>query len=277
MDISWLEILLYGIVSGLTEFLPVSAQAHQTILLNIFGLEISHPLMDLFVHGGMLLAVFVSSGSMIRRVYLEYKVSKLHRRRRKRAPNSQAVLDMRFVKMAVIPLLLSFLFYQKTGQWSSKLPILIGTLVANGIILYFPMHLSRANKDSRNMSSLDGVLFGIGSALSVIPGISRIGAGTSIAVARGAEPQHTFRWSILLSIPALAGILFFDVLHLFSVGFNGTNGAFVMKCAIAGICAFCGGYLSISLIKSFLKRNDFTSFSYYCWGAALFAFILYLY
>ena len=39
MELNWLECLIYGLLSGLTEFLPVSSLAHQTVILKVFGLE----------------------------------------------------------------------------------------------------------------------------------------------------------------------------------------------------------------------------------------------
>lgn len=127
------------------------------------------------------------------------------------------------------------------------------------------------------MTGIDGVFFGIVSALWAFPGISRIGAGASAAVVQGASPRNAFRWCLLLSVPALAGILCFDLLGIFTVGAGGLGAGFIVKTIVAGVASFAGGYVSVSLVKSLLTRSDLTGFSYYCWGVALFAFILYLY
>lgn len=277
MDIDWIETLLYGIVSGLTEFLPVSAQAHQLILLNLFGENDTHALMDMFVRLGSLAALLLSSVSLIRRSYREYKLSRVPKRRRKRELNMQSVLDIRFVKMACIPLIAGFFLYPRTMQWNSSLPLVAVFLLLNGIILYIPMYLAKGNKDSRNMSSLDGILFGLGAALSFLPGVSRVGASTSIAAARGADTQQALKWSLILSIPALAGLICFDLYAVMTGSLTGVDLVFILKSVLGGVASYLGTSLSIALIKTITVRSDFSGFSYYSWGAALFTFILYLY
>lgn len=277
MDINWIESLLYGIISGLSEFLPVSTQAHQMILLNLFGCAENNGLLNLFVHLGMFAALIVTSGGYIRRLYKEYQLSRTTRRRRKRELNMQAVFDISFVKTACVPVLLSFLFYTKTMQWGNTVPIVVSFMLLNGLILFIPMYLARGNKDSRNMSSLDGTLFGVFSALAVFPGVSRIGAGCSIGIARGAASQHAYKWSLILSVPALIILLCFDVYSIIAVGLGGIEILFVLKCFISGIFSYLGAGLAITLMKSLTLRSGLSGFAYYSWGAALFAFILYLY
>ncbi len=277
MDISWIQSVLYGIISGLTEFVPVSSQAHQLILRSLFGFADIDHLLNLFAHMGMLIALLLSTGSYIKNSFNEYRFSKTSRRRRKRDVNLQAVCDINFVKNACVPALLSFLFYAKTQQWANKVPIVSLFLLANGIVLLIPMYLSKGNKDSRNMSTMDAVLFGISSALSVLPGVSRIGAGCSFAIARGSDPHHAYKWGLLLSAPILIVLIVFDFVSLFAVGIAGTGALYIIKCILCGVFSYIGATLAIVLLKSMTLRNDISVFSYYSIGAALFAFILYLY
>ena len=277
MDISWIEAVFYGIVSGLTEYMPVSSQAHQLVLRSLFGFTEGNPLLDMFAHLGMFTGLMMTSGGFIRRLLNEYRYSKSYRRRRKREISLQAVHDISFVKAASIPMLLAFVAYSKTMQWENKVPVVSLCLLLNGIVLLIPVYFSRGNKDSRNMSALDAVLFGIGSAMSVMPGVSRIGAGSSVAILRGADPQHAYKWSLILSIPVLLVLLCFDVFSLFSIGLSGIGINFVLKCILCGIFSHLASGIAITLMKSLTFRSGISGFSYYCWGAALFAFVIYLY
>lgn len=277
MEINWIEALFYGIISGLTEFLPVSAQAHQSILLNLFGCRQFSGILDLFVHLGIFAALMVTSGGYIRRMYREYQLSKSRRRRRRRELNLQSVFDIAFVRTACLPVIIGFLFFTKTMQWRSSTPIVALFMLLNGLILFIPMYLARGNKDSRNMSGLDALLFGFGSALSVFPGVSRIGSGCSISVARGADPQHAYKWSLILSVPVLLLLMGFDVYSIFAVDAGSIEFLFVLKCVLSGVCSYLGASLAITLMKSLTAHSGIAGFSYYSWGAALFAFILYLY
>ena len=277
MDINWIEALVYGMISGLTEFLPISSHAHQMILLNLFGCTQANGVLNLFVHIGMFAALMVTSGGYIRRLYREYQLSKSTRRRRRRELNMESVFDINFVKMACVPVLISFIFYWKTIQWGDTVPVVALFMLLNGIILLIPTYLPRGNKDSRNMSSLDGVLFGVGSALSVLPGVSRIGAGSSVAIARGADPQNAYKWSLILSVAVLPVLLCFDLYSIFAVGLEGIQFVFVLKGLMSGLLSYIGASLGIALMKVLTVRSGLSGFSYYSWGAALFAFILYLY
>lgn len=277
MDINWIQAVLYGIISGLSEFVPVSSQAHQLILRSLFGIHDVDHLMNLFAHLGMLTALGVTTGSYIKRSLHEHSFSKTSRRRRKRQVNPQAVCDVNFISTACIPMLLSFLLYSKTQQWENKVPIVSIFLLVNGIILLIPMYLAKGNKDSRHMSSFDAVLFGVASALSAFPGISRIGIGSSFAIARGADPNYAYKWSLFLSAPVLFVLICFDLASLFAVGLAGAGAVYILKCILCGVFSHIGASLAITLLKAITLRNGISGLSYYSFGAALFAFILYLY
>ena len=126
------------------------------------------------------------------------------------------------------------------------------------------------------MSALDATLFGFGSALSVLPGVSRVGASSSFAVARGADIQQAYKWSLLISIPAIAVWMCFDLYALFTAGFGDLGFQFLMKCVAGGLFAFGGASTAIASMKFITVRLGLSGFSYYSWGAALFTFILYL-
>ena len=127
------------------------------------------------------------------------------------------------------------------------------------------------------MSSLDGFFFGLSSALGILPGVSRLGAGISAATACGADRQHALKWALLLSVPALAVLSALDVYNAVQLGLSSVDAGLLLRAAISGMFAFLGGCVSIRAMKTLLVRTGIENFSYYCWGAALFAFILYLY
>ncbi len=276
MDISWFESLLFGLLSGFTEFLPVSAQAHRTIIYGILGAESVHPIVVLFIHIGTVISLYTSSKLQFRKLYREYRLGKGPRRRRSRVPDMQSLRDLSLVKSACIPFVLSFLLYPKTVVFADRLYMIATFLFLNGVILYIPMFLPQGNKDSRSMSRLDGVLLGLGAALSILPGVSRIGAISSVAIARGADMQQAYKWSLLLSLPGLVVLMCFDIYSIYTVGVSGIDFIFILHCVLSACTAYLGAYLAITLMKALTTRTGFYNFSYYSWGAALFAFILYL-
>ena len=276
MDMNFFESSLYGLFSGLAEFLPVSAEAHQVLLRQLFGVEGPLPLLNFFVHIGALLAVLQGAKESLQRLYREYQLRQTPRRRRRRPSDTQSAADISLLKTALLPLLIGFLIYIKSQSWQLSAHIVAPLLFINGIILYIPMYLPAGNKDARSMSPLDGLLVGLSAMLAVFPGISRVAATTSIAAARGAEPQHGYRWGLILSIPALAVLALFDLISAFVVGFSGLTVLNVFQCLIGAVTAFGGAYLGIAFARNILQKSGIFVFSYYCWGAAIFTFILYL-
>lgn len=275
MNMEWFESVLFGLVSGLTEFLPVSAQAHQTLMLKLFGASDS-PLLRLLIHGTILLALYQSCAEQIGHLLREQKLIRVPPRRRRRQPDMVKILDMRLLRTAAVMLVLGFLAYPMLSAWGTDLHIIAPMLVLNGLILYIPMHMANGNKDARSMSQLDAVLLGLSGACAVVPGISRVGAVASAAVARGADKEHALRWSLLLSIPALLCLMGFDVYGIITGGLGALSLPVVLQMLLSAAAAFGGAYGGIRMMRFMAFRVGFSGFSYYCWGAALFSFIMYL-
>ncbi len=276
MNISMIESVIYGLVCGFAEFLPISSTAHRNMLNTLFGVDQEEPLMAMFLHIGALMALLISSRSLLHRLQRELQVKRVARRRSRRQPDEMAVLDMSLVKTACIVMLIGFIFYFKAAAWNGSLPMIAVFLVINGIILHIPLYLPKGNKDARTMSRLDAVLLGFGSALAVIPGLSRVGISTSAGIVRGATPQNAYKWSLLISIPALVVIIVLDLVSTVSAGLGELDFSFILQCIMCGCAAYLGATGGISLMKMIVHRSGIENFSYYCWGAALFTFILYM-
>lgn len=277
MDFSFFESLLYAFISGVTEFMPVSASAHEQIALRLFGAGSVHPLMQLFVHIGVLISLIFACRSHLNHMSREERLRKIPKRRRKRQPNLQIVMDAAFLKTACVPLLLSFAFYPSVSNWENRLPISAAFLMLNGLILHIPLYFTSGNRDSRSMTRLDAIAFGTLSALGIIPGVSRIGIAASYGALRAADHGQVYKWCMLLSIPALIASSVFDIVFMFSSGFAGIDVIFLIQCVLSAAMAWLGATLSIYVVRLLAAKSGLNGFSYYSWGAALFAFILYLY
>lgn len=270
-----LHMLLYALISGFTEFLGVSAPPHQILYNQMFGLAQSDAMLTLFVRLGVLVAVLICCRARINRLLREYRLSSLSRHRRNRQPDVMAQLDIRLLKTAMIPLLISVLFYMRAGEWITKVQWLAVTLTLNGIVIFIPRLISLGNKDGRSVSRLDGVVMGLGGALAAIPGFSRIGCILSAGLVRGIDRGYALDMALLLSIPTLLGLLIFNVYAVIVAG--ATVGALmVLIYLLAAAIAFGSAWLGIKLMRYLSVKAGFTGFSYYCWGLALFSFILYL-
>lgn len=274
MNMGWLESLIYGLISGLTEFLPISSQAHQRLLMQMFGIYERDPARDLVVHLAILLALYSGCRSLTEHLRRERNQRKHSRRGQVRT--SRILLDDRFVKNAAVPMLIGILVLTYAFQTDTDLLSVAAFFLINGIILFSSGRMMQGNKDVRSMTYLDSLLIGTVSALSAFTGISRVGCITSTAIARGADRQSSLNWAFLLSIPALILLMGIDFLKIISGAANISFWSSFFTYLLSAGGAYVGGYYSVKLMKFLTVRVGFSGFSYYCWGASLFSFLLYL-
>lgn len=266
---------IYALFSGFTEFWGVSAPPHQFLYESMTGFSQSDAMLTLMLRLGALTALIFCCRARLRRMMRERRLAGLSRRRRNRQPDMVALLDMRLLKTAVVPLLISVLFYKRAGQWIDHVLLLALTLLLNGIILFVPRLLSQGNKDGRSVSRLDGILIGLAGALAAIPGFSRVGAMVSAATARGVDRGYALDTALLLSIPVLLGLLIFDV-YAVIVAKLAIGVAALLIYLLLGAVSFGAACAGITFMRYLSVKTGFTGFSYYSWGLALFSFILYL-
>ena len=255
-----LQSLLYGLISGLSEFTPVSTSGHQALLRKLFGAPGRNPLLDLLVGVGLLIAVYLHCRSLLMSYSRQLRGNP--RRRRGNIPTARRTYDLRFLGAA--------------GSTEQKPLYLCLFFVLNGIVLYAVDHMRQSNKDAGMLSGMDAIFTGLMGGLSIFPGFSRLGMNLSAAVARGADRTLAYNWALVLGIPALVLFLLFDFIGLFTVAGFVISLTGVLYAFAAAIGAFAGGYLVISLMRMMIINTGFSGYACYCWGVAMLNFILYL-
>lgn len=267
-----IKTVIYGLLSGLTEIIPVSSRGHQSVLMHLFGMQKRDPVLDLMVHFGILACVILCSREDLIQLRLSFNTSAKTRK----AMNKQSFYQSRLLRSAFIPLLIG-LFLYGTGSKFEGNPLLVALFfVINGVIIFIPEYVRQSNKNAGQMGSFDSILLGLSSAVCVFPGISRLGAGTSIAILRGADKQNAFHWLLLLTIPAMAYLIIFDIVSMFTVGLVSISIWLFIGYIFALAAAFAGSYIGISLMRFLCVNSGFSGFAFYSWGAAAFTFVLYL-
>lgn len=273
--VSILESILYGLVTGITEFLPVSARAHQALLRYLFGAETRDPLRDLLVHIAILAAIIVSCRETLIRLQKAQTLYTANRRRHQR-PADSSYFDLRLLKTAIVPLVLGLVLRFATVALDGKLLALMFFLALNATILLLAEHTRHGNRTAKTMTGLDGIAIGLAGSLSVLPGISRTAAIVSYGTLRGTDGKSVASWAILLSVPAMLFAIIFDVFGLVSYGTGAITFATFAGMFLSALAAFCGGFVGIKTLNAAVSQSRFSGFAYYTVGLVVFTFILYM-
>ena len=276
MDLNLLESLLYGLVSGLSEILPVSGPAHRSFMLQLLGENGDQGLLHLMIHIGILTALYYGCQNHILRMVRARKLARIPKRKRKRPLDVRSLMDLSLLKTMAVPVILALFLYDRVSALSSKRILVSILLFVNGIILYVPQFLPGSNRDSRTLSRVEGVCMGLGGALSVVPGISGTGVISSVASVCGVDKAYGLNMALLLDMVLIAGQMIHDVMAIVSIGVAGITFLSILGYILAGAAAFAGAYLSIRILRALMKERGLGIFAFYCWGMSLLTFILYL-
>ena len=272
----FIESLIYGIVSGLTEIFPVSSQANQMVMRHLFGVSQKEPIRDLLVHIAILAAVFLACRGMFIKIRREQILAHRMRRNPSQVRALKGVYDMRLVRTAAPVMLIGMFANLLFADFYDKRPLFSLVLLLNGALTLIPTYLHQGNRDARTMTSFDGMLIGLAAALSAIPGISRNGAIMFMTLIREADKHNGVTWALLLTVPAVGILILLDFIAMFTVGIGAVTFSVFLGYLVSMLAAFAGAYLGVYTIRTLISRSDYSAFAYYDFGLALLCFVLYL-
>lgn len=274
MELNWLQCILFGLVSGVTDILPVSGQAHRVLLLKFFGVKTGSNLMYLMLHFGVFVALYWSSQSQFVRMNRARALARVPKRKRKRPLDTRSMMDWSLLKTMLIPVIVGLFLYQYVQSVKTSLILIALFLFLNGIILYIPQFLPSSNRDSRTLSRIEGLLMGLGGAVSILPGISTIGAVVSIGSVCGVERTYGLNMAFILKLFLMLGLIVYDILGIISGGLGAVSIVLFLQYILMALSSFGMSLLGIQILRKMAANHGFSLFGVYCWGLALFIFIL---
>jgi undecaprenyl-diphosphatase len=250
---SLLEIIILAVVQGITEFLPISSSGHLRATAEILGIPGSTLVIDVAVHVGTLGAVIIYFWRDIARILVGL-VQLLTGTR-----TNGGVLGI-YVAVATIPIFIAG--YLGRGFIDSELRTLeiIGwTSIVFGLILWWADRTGMTILRLEHLTPRNVIIIGIAQVLALVPGTSRAGIAISAARMLGYERTDAVRFSMFLSIPAVAGAGLLITLELIASGDTAVSRAAI----IAGSLAFITALAAIALFMSWLRFAGFGPFVVY--------------
>ena len=268
-----LQALCLGVLQGITEFLPVSSSGHLALAQHLFGLREPQLFFDVAVHGGTLMAVFLVFHSDLLQILKD--CFSFFGNSRPSPILSTGSASPTGVKMALmilvgsVPTALIGLLLRDVVERLFTSPAMVGIFLwTTGLFLIWSRwpRFNRVEQDTPNV--LSALVIGLAQGGAISPGLSRSGVTITVGLLLGLRPELAFRFSFLLSIPAILGALVLEGYHV-----AGNHPGWHVL-AVGFFSAFLVGWAALLLLRSVVKKGKLFYFAPYCFAVGSLAFIL---
>jgi undecaprenyl-diphosphatase len=252
----WLEALVLGVVQGLTEFLPISSSAHQSIVGQFFGGEDVGSAFTAITQLGTEAAVILYFRRDIWLIIRSW-VGSL----RGTVPRDNPEARMGWlVIIGSVPIVVLGLFFQDSIDTVFRnLWLTVAMLAGFGIVIGVADRLARNVRPLESLTWRHGLLFGLAQSLALIPGVSRSGATIAAGLAMGYQRVAAAKYAFLLAVPAVVGSGFFKLADIANEPAEPAWGPI----ALATVVSFVIGYAVIAWLLRYISTHDFLPFVVY--------------
>ena len=251
-----LTTIILGLIQGFAEWLPISSTAHLRITEHFLGFQAT-PLFNVFLHIGTLGVVIFYFRRDIKVVLTALVHRDFH---------SEYGRFIPLIIVASIPTGIIGVLYDLYLGDTYQTILIIGVTFLFGAALLFS---SKFGKETQpQISYREALIMGTAQGAASFPGLSRSGSTISTGLLQGVKREMVFKFSFLLSIPAIIGDLGVEAYHdrgSFSQGV----GVSPVNLLIGVVFAVLAGYLAIVLVKKFVLSKRFHYFAAYTFALGI--------
>lgn len=257
-----LKVFLYGLVEGITEWLPVSSTGHLIILEQFVPLKATDDFMEMF-------DVVIQLGAILAVVVLYFKkLNPWARGKRKKESIETIQLWIKVIIACLPAAVIGILFDDKIDELFYNCPTIAVTLILYGV-LFLVVERKRRSPDITQLRELPySIAFGIGVAqlLALIPGTSRSGVTIIAALLMGTSRFVAAEFTFFLAIPVMFGASLLKILKFVKNSLESGSGITsdeLLTLLVGMVSAFLVSILSIKFLMGYIKKNDFKVFGVY--------------
>ena len=262
----YFKFILYGLIQGLTEFIPVSSTAHLKVISLFFGIDDPGPSLSAIIQLGSVFALIW---------YFRNEIFQL------RSQSSKEIFNYLFrerlfrsILIGTIPIVLLggiiklFIPYFFDEILRSNLSIAIVSILM-AIYMYLADSSKKGSINFKNYQYSDSFLIGLSQAFAVFPGVSRSGVTISTALVAGWERGDAAKFSFLLGMPAISLAAIVEFISSFNQLFS-----FSFFPLIVGLTTtFASSLLAIDFLLKYFSSNGLKLFIVY---RLIFGFVILL-
>lgn len=262
---SYLEAIIFGIVQGITEFLPISSTAHIVIAQYLLGFHFPGLSFEIFLHQASALAVIFFFRRDLQTLFLGFF---RYFRTRKAEDRVHFFFGLYIAVATAITGVLGYTLQQGMGShFKSPVVIAIALFTTGGFLIFIERFRKVGTIDPAGMRLWHATMVGLAQTAAVMPGVSRSGATLVASLWCGLTRETAVRYSFLLAIPVIVGSSVLAIRDI-DQGLIQTAGLgpLVVAFLVTVVCSIAG----IVWLIDFLKTSRLIYFAIYCFLLALF-------
>ena len=254
-----LNAIILGIVQGLTEFLPISSNAHLRLVGLLLGTGTDPgAAFTAIIQLGTELAVVVYFGADLWRIISRWFLALFGR-----LPRTDPDAKMGwFIILGSVPIVVLGVIFQKTIETTLRsLWVIAVTLIVFGILLGIADYVGAKKRRLRDLTVPHAAIYGGAQALALLPGVSRSGGTITAGLFLGYERAAAARYSFLLAIPAVFGSGLFELYK--TIKSPGSEVFTAGETAVATVVSFVVGLIVIVFFMNYISKRSFLPFVIY--------------
>jgi undecaprenyl-diphosphatase len=252
-----LSAIIYGLIQGITEFLPVSSSGHLALLPHFLTIKDPGVLFDLAMHVGTALSIVVYFRKEVILILHDLvSIIRSPQSYKKECAWTTNMIVATFVTFGVVLCLKSFAEeYAREAKWISI------NLIVFGLLMFFADRKGKST-ETKLMGEFTlkrSILIGFSQALAIFPGVSRSGATLTMARFLGLGREESTRFSFLLSLPIILAGFFYKLPSLLN-----DSALFDWSACLTGMgVSFIVGLVTIHYFLKLIKKIGLGVFTLY--------------
>jgi undecaprenyl-diphosphatase len=245
------QVILLGLIEGLTEFIPVSSTGHLLLVGHFMDFQSPGKTFEVLIQLGAILAILSVYAARLTRLLVGFFNDARSRR-------------------FVLAILIAFLPALVVGAGAHKFiksvlfetPWLICvSLIVGGIVLLAvdKLNLQPRYHDAMDLPITSAFVIGLCQCLAMIPGVSRSGATIVGAMLFGADKRSATEFSFFLAMPTMVGAFAYDLYKNYAV----LAPEDVKAIGIGFVVSFAAGVVVVRYLLNFVSRHGFAPFAWW--------------
>ena len=260
----YFEYFLYGVIQGLTEFIPVSSTAHLKVISILLGIDDPGTSLSAIIQFGSVLALIWYFRNDLFKLKSQSSINLIHYFLHDRLLISIIIGTIPIVLVGGFIKLFFTNFFD--NFFRSNLSIALFSFIM-AIFMYIADSSKKGSINLKNYNFSDGFLIGLSQALAIFPGVSRSGVTISTALVSGWERGDAAKFSFLLGIPAISLASIVE----FISSYNEFNTFSYLPLILGLTTTFVSSLIAINFLLKYFSSNGLKIFIIY---RILFGFVI---